>query len=45
MMENNSIIIYKSADGKIAVDTLLQDESVWLTQEQMTFVWKSKVNN
>jgi hypothetical protein len=34
-MENNSILIYQSADGKISVDTVLQDETVWLTQEQM----------
>lgn len=34
-MENNGILIYESADGKIAVDTMLQDDTVWLTQEQM----------
>jgi hypothetical protein len=34
-MENNSILIYQSADGKISVDTVLQDEAVWLTQKQM----------
>ena len=38
-MENNSILIYQSADGKIAVDTVLQDETVWLTQEQMALLF------
>ncbi|MCF8300266.1 MAG: virulence RhuM family protein [Haliscomenobacter sp.] len=38
-MENNSILIYQSADGQIAVDTVLQDETVWLTQEQMALLF------
>ena len=38
-MENNSLLIYKSADGKIAVDTVLQDETVWLSQEQMALLF------
>jgi len=38
-MENNSILIYQSADGKIAVDTVLQDETVWLSQEQMALLF------
>ena len=38
-MENNSILIYQSADGKIAIDTVLQDETVWLTQEQMALLF------
>jgi hypothetical protein len=38
-MENNSILIYQSADGKISVDTVLQDETVWLTQEQLTVLF------
>lgn len=28
-------LLYKSADGKIEVDVLFQDESVWLTQAQI----------
>jgi hypothetical protein len=38
-MENNGILIYQSADGKISVNTILQDESVWLTQEQMALLF------
>jgi hypothetical protein len=29
------IIIYKSDDGNISVDTLLKDESIWLSQKSM----------
>jgi hypothetical protein len=39
MMETNNLLIYQSADGKISVDTVLQDESVWLTQEQMAVLF------
>jgi hypothetical protein len=38
-MENNSLLIYKSADGKIVVDTVSQDETVWLSQEQMALLF------
>ena len=30
-----NIIIYKSEDGKISVDTLMKDESLWLSQKSM----------
>ena len=30
------IILYKSADGSIKIDVVLEDETVWLTQEQMS---------
>ncbi|MDR1788465.1 MAG: virulence RhuM family protein [Treponema sp.] len=29
------IILYKSADGSIRIEVLLEDETVWITQEQM----------
>jgi len=32
---DNQIIIYRSGDGKISVDTLLQEESIWLSQKSM----------
>lgn len=35
-MENNTeILIYQSEDGLIKIETHLEDETVWLTQEQM----------
>lgn len=31
---NNEILIYQTLDGKIKIETKLQDEIVWLTIEQ-----------
>ena len=37
-VENNQseIILYKTDDGRIKVDTIFQDETIWLTQAQMS---------
>jgi len=48
-MENNeqNIIIYQNADGNIKLEVHLQDESVWVTQEQMAQLFgkaKSTIN-
>ncbi|MDI9355665.1 MAG: hypothetical protein QM536_01390 [Chitinophagaceae bacterium] len=34
-METGEIILYKTTDGNIKIDVRLEDETVWLTQEQM----------
>lgn len=34
-MPNSQIIIYQSNDGKISVDTLFKDESIWMSQKTM----------
>ena len=34
-MNNSEILIYQNTDGKIKIDVRLEDETVWLTQEQM----------
>lgn len=34
-MENNTVLIYQAEDGKIKIETRLENETVWLTQEQM----------
>ena len=31
----SEIILYKSSDGLVKIDVVLEDETVWLTQEQM----------
>ncbi len=44
---NDEIIIYKSDDGVIKVDVLFSDETVWLTQNQMSELFcksKSTIN-
>ena len=37
--ENSQILIYQSIDGKIKLDVELQQETVWLNQEQMAFLF------
>src|SRR5574344_2428332 len=34
-MENNEIILYKSIDGAIKVDVLFENETVWLSIDQL----------
>ena len=34
-MENSSIIIYQTQDGNTKIETRLEDETVWLSIEQM----------
>ena len=35
-LPNNEILIYKTLDGKTKIETKLQNETVWLTIEQMS---------
>ena len=40
---NSEILIYQNQEGNIKIDVQLQDETVWLSQEQMaTLFGKSK---
>jgi hypothetical protein len=34
-MNNSEIVLYQSTDGAIKIDVILENETVWLTQEQM----------
>ena len=34
-LQATQFLLYKAENGKIKVDVLIQDETVWLTQEQM----------
>lgn len=34
-MTNSEILIYQNQDGNIKIDVRLEDDTVWLTQEQM----------
>ena len=45
--ENSQILIYQSEDGRIKLDVELQQETVWLNQEQMALLFgkaKSTIN-
>lgn len=37
-METGEILLYKTSEGNIKIDVLLQDDTVWLTQEQMAML-------
>lgn len=46
-MNNSEILIYQNKDGDIKIDVRLEEESVWLTQEQMALLFgkaKSTIN-
>lgn len=45
MSSNQQIIIYKSEDGKISVDTLMKNESLWLSQKSMANLFDCSVDN
>jgi hypothetical protein len=34
-MQNSDIIIYQNEEGNIKIDVRLEEETVWLTQDQM----------
>ena len=47
MNKNSDILIYRDTEGKIKIDVLLEDETVWLTQAQMSTLFgkfKSTIN-
>jgi len=35
-MEKSEILIYQNNDGNIKIDVRLEEDTVWLTQDQMT---------
>ena len=39
MEEKQNILIYQNPDGNIKLDVHLQNESVWVTQEQMALLF------
>lgn len=44
-MEENKIIIYQTEDGQTQIDVRLENETVWLTQQQMVQLFKSSRTN
>jgi hypothetical protein len=45
MEGNNNDIIYQSEDGKIRLDVRLENETVWLTQQQMSDLYQTSRTN
>ena len=44
-MEEKKIIIYQTEDGQTQIDVRLENETVWLTQQQMVQLFKSSRTN
>ena len=47
MKQNSDILIYRTKDNEIRIETRLKDETVWLTQDQMAMLFgkaKSTIN-
>ena len=44
-MEEDKIIIYQTEDGQTQIDVRLENETVWLTQQQMVQLFKSSRTN
>ena len=45
MQSKGEIVIYKSKDNNVAVNVRLEDENVWLTQQQMAELFQSSRTN
>ena len=45
MEEKNNIIIYQLEDGKTKIDVKLEDETVWLSQQQMADLYDTTKQN
>ncbi len=44
-MEENKLIIYTAADGQTKIDVKLEDETLWLTQQQMSELYQTSRTN
>jgi hypothetical protein len=42
-MNNSEIILYKTKDGSVKIDTIFQNESIWLTQKNMADLFDVKI--
>ena len=45
MTENNSILIYQSEDGKVHLDVVYNEETMWLTQQQLCELYQTSRTN
>ena len=45
MEEKNNIVIYQLEDGKTKIDVKLEDETVWLSQQQMAELFQTPRTN
>lgn len=45
MEEKNNVIIYQSEDGKTKIGVKLEEETVWLSQQQMAELFNTSRSN
>lgn len=45
MTENNNIVIYQSEDGKVHLDVKYNEETLWLTQQQLCDLYQTSKSN
>lgn len=43
--ERGEIVVYRTEDGKVKLDVRLQDETVWLPQQQLAELFQTTVPN
>ena len=43
--KNNNIVIYQTDDGMAKIDVKLEDETVWLSQQQMADLYDTTKQN
>ena len=43
--QNESVVVYQSKDGTLSLEVHIADETVWLTQQQMSVLFNVKENN
>ena len=44
-MNDNNIVIYQSEDGKVHLDVMYNEETLWLTQQQMSDLYQTSRTN
>lgn len=45
MSDHGEIVIYQAEDGNTSIDVMMEDETVWLTQQQMSELYQTSKSN
>ena len=45
MEQKTELVIFKAQDGNVKLDVKLEDETVWLTQNQMSELFQILITN
>ena len=40
----SNLVLYSTIDGKVSIDVLFEDETVWLTQQQMADLFQKSIS-